>query len=116
MEFSKETTSKIEDLQVLEKNLQNLLMEKQSFQVELNESNNALEELTKSSKEVYKIIGGVMILSEKNNLISELNEKKKILELRFDSIEKQEKIFSEKVEKIRKEIDKEISDYNKKSK
>jgi len=116
MEFSKETTSKIEDLQVLEKNLQNLLMEKQSFQVELNESNNALEELTKSSKEVYKIIGGVMILSEKNNLISELNEKKKILELRFDSIEKQEKIFSEKVEKIRKEIDKEISDYNEKSK
>ena len=116
MEFSKETTSKIEDLQVLEKNLQNLLMEKQSFQVELNESNNALEELTKSSKEVYKIIGGVMILSEKNNLISELNEKKKILELRFNSIEKQEKIFSEKVEKIRKEIDKEISDYNKKSK
>ena len=116
MEFSKETTSKIEDLQVLEKNLQNLLMEKQSFQVELNESNNALEELTKSSKEVYKIIGGVMILSEKNNLISELNEKKKILELRFNSIEKQEKIFSEKVEKIRKEIDKEISDYNEKSK
>ena len=42
MKIDAETGKKIQELQILEQNLQNLLMQKQAFQIELNEIENAL--------------------------------------------------------------------------
>lgn len=109
MEITKETEVKIEELQILEKNLQNFLIQKQSFQSEQNETNNALEELKKTKEEVYKIIGNIMIKASTSHLQKELDEKNKILTLRISSIEKQEKIFEEKALKLRSEITKEVN-------
>lgn len=104
MDINPELSEKIQELQIIERNLQGFAMEKQSFQVELNEITNALTELSKSGDEVYKILGGLMIKSEKNSLSKDLNDKKKILELRISSVEKQEKSIEEKSDKLRKEI------------
>jgi prefoldin beta subunit len=104
MSIDSETERKIQEAQAVEQNLQNLLMQKQTIQVELGEIENALSELAKSSGEVYKIVGGLMIRSEKSSLLKELEEKKHLLELRISSIEKQEKIFGEKAENLRKEL------------
>jgi len=109
MDISPEVNRKIQDLQVYEQNLQSLLMQRQSMQVELNEISNALEELSKSGDEVYKILGGIMIKSEKKSLIGELQEKKKISEIRIQSIEKQEKSLEENSESLRAEIQKSLS-------
>ncbi len=99
-----ETGRKIQELQFLEQNAQNLLLQKQTFQVELNELQNALAELSRSSNEVYKILGGIMVRSAKDVLIKELTEKKKVLELRIQAIEKQEKIIDDKSRKIRTDV------------
>ncbi len=109
MNIEPETNKKIQELQILEQNLQNLIMQKQSVQIELNESLNALEELKISDDEVYKVLGGIMIKADKNKLLNELNEKKKILDLRISSIEKQEKIIEGKTDLLRREINEDIS-------
>lgn len=94
---------------MLEANSNNLLMQKQSHQVELNEVLNALEEVKKSSGEIYKVSLNIMMKADKPVVLKDLEEKKKILEMKINSIEKQERIFEEKEEKLKKEINAEIS-------
>ena len=105
-----ETADKIQDIQILEQNLQSLTMQKQSFQMELNEIINALAEFTKAGDEIYRILGGIMMRADKNSLNSELEDKKKVLEIRISSIEKQEKILEKKTGDLREEISKAITD------
>lgn len=99
-----ETAKKIQELQILEQNLQTFLMQKQTIQVELNEILNALTDLKKSDDEVYKLVGGLVLKSDKTVLTQELEEKRKIFDLRVSTIEKQEKILEEKAEKLKKEV------------
>lgn len=95
---------KIQELQILEQNLQNILLQKQAFEMELRETQAALRELEKSGDEVYKIIGQLMIKTEKRQMKEELEEKKKIIDMRMKSFEKQEQILSEKLEEIQREV------------
>jgi len=95
---------KIEVLRGLEMQLENLLMQRQTIQIELNESLNALEEVKKTKDDVFKILSGIMIKVDKEKALKELEEKKKIAEMKVNSFEKQEKLLSEKAEKLRKEI------------
>lgn len=99
----------VRELQVLEQNLQHLLIEKQSLEVDCNEINNALEELKITKEEVYRILGNIMLKSDKNILIKELEDKKKLSDLHLNSIENQEKLVQQKIDKLRKEITAEIS-------
>jgi prefoldin beta subunit len=70
-------SKKIHELQNLEQNLQSMMVQKQSVQMELNEALNATEELKNSSGDVFKIVSGMMIKSERVTLQKELDEKKK---------------------------------------
>ena len=91
MNIDEETQKEIQELQILEQNLQAILMQKQAFQVELNETENALTEIAKSNDEVFKIIGNIMIKSGKKKIEEELKKKSELLSLRLKSIENQEK-------------------------
>ena len=84
------TKQKIQDLQILEQNLQSLLMQKQNMSIELNETTNALEEVKKSSDSIYRLVGSIIVSVNKEKTLEDLEEKKKLLELRNASIEKQE--------------------------
>jgi len=104
----KDIQEKIQQLQILEQNLQNLLMQKQAFQFELNETENALTEVKKTKEDVYKMIGQVLLKASKSEIEKELQQKNDILNLRTKSIEKQETQLKEEVENIRKEVMKKI--------
>jgi prefoldin beta subunit len=108
--MDEETSKKIQDLQILEQNLQNLLMQKQAFQVELNESSNALEEVGDTKDEIYKVLGSIMIKTDKEKVSKDLKDKRKLLELRMTSIEKQEKLFQGKADELRREINESVSE------
>jgi prefoldin beta subunit len=99
-----ETQEKIQQLQILEQNLQNFLMQKQAFQFEINEVENALAEIKKTSGDVYKLVGSIMIKAQKEDVEADLKKKFDVLSLRIKSIEKQESKFQEHVESIRKEV------------
>ncbi len=106
--ISKETQEKIQSLQILEQNLQSILMQKQAFQIELSESENALEEVKTSKDEVYRLIGQIMIKSSKTEIEKELSQRKDILALRTKAIERQETQLKTEIDKIKKEVMKDI--------
>ena len=108
MNIDKETQQKIQELQNYEQTLQGLLMQKQTFQIELNESENALSEITKSKDDVFKIVGNIMIKSNKESVEKELKQKKDLLTLRLKSIEKQETELTTDLEKLKDEVMKKI--------
>ena len=95
---------KVQEMNILEQNLQNILFQKQAFELELDETVSSLKEIEKSGDEVFKIIGQLMIKTEKLKIKNELLEKQKILDLRIKSFDKQETFFREKLDKIREEL------------
>jgi len=100
--------NKIQEMQDFERSLQNLLLQKQSFQIESAENEETLNEIEKTGDEVFKMIGQLIIKTEKEKVKKELEEKKKILELRIKTFEKQEKILIEKLDFLREEVMKEV--------
>lgn len=104
MEVNKETEKQIQELQILEQNLQNLMMQKQAFQMEVSETESALVELEKNKDEVYKIVGNIMIKSSKEEIIKDLKQKKDLISLRLKAIESQERSLLENSEKLRKKV------------
>ena len=95
---------KIQEMQILEQKLQNTILQKQAFQMELAETDAALNELDKAGDEVFKIIGQLMLKSEKSKIKEELIDKQKMLQLRISTFEKQEKFLGEQSDKLRQEI------------
>ena len=103
-EIPKELEEKFKDLQLLEQNLQNFNMQKQKFQIELVEIENALKELNDEKKETYKIVSNIMIEASPIELKKELESKKEVINLRIKNLEKQETNIRNKAEEIQKEV------------
>ena len=99
-----ETQKKIQGLQMLEQGYQNIVFQKQSFQVEVNETNTALSEVEKSKSDVFRVLGQVMVKADKNSLKKELKEKSDLLNLRMKTVERQELQMREEIERLRSEI------------
>jgi len=95
---------KIQEIQILEQSLQNLLLQKQAFNMEISETTAAKKEIEKAGDDVFKIIGQLMIKSDKSKVKEELSNKERLLDLRIKSLEKQELSFLEKIDSLRKEI------------
>ena len=104
MQLDEETNKKIQGLQLLEQTFQNLIFQKQTFQVETNEIQTALSEVEKSKSDIFRVLGQVMIKADKNSLKKELKEKLDLLLLRMKSLEKQELVMREDIERLRSEI------------
>ena len=107
MDIPKEAEQKIGQLQMFEQSLQNFLGQKQQFQVQLVEIDSALNEIDNTNKS-YKIIGNIMVDTDKAELKADLQSKKEILELRIKTMEKQETQVREKASKLQSEILKKI--------
>lgn len=99
-----EEERKMQQLQLLEQNLQNLLLQKQAFQIEQRETQAALRELEKSGDEVFKVIGQLMIKTDKDKMKKELEEKVKLIDLRIQNMDKQEQSFSERFQELQKDL------------
>ena len=70
----------------------------------LLDSENALKEINTSVGDIYKIVGGIMVGSDKEPLKKEIDSRINVLKLRIKSIEEQEKVIGEKAKKIQKEV------------
>lgn len=104
MNDSKDMRKVIEELQMLEQHIQGFLAQKQTIQVELQEVLNALSEIAGTKDDVYRILSGIMLKTDKESLVRELEERKKLMELRINSIEKQEKILEERANRLKEKI------------
>ena len=107
--MDEQTNQKIQELQILEQNLVNIVFQKQTFQVELSEIQQAIKEINDSKEDVFKIIGPIMVKTERKKIKQELEDKEKMFSLRIKAIDKQEKAIAEKSEILRQEILKKIN-------
>jgi prefoldin beta subunit len=106
-EAKKDLQEKINKLSMMEHSLQSFLGQKQTFQAQLMEIESALTELDKTDK-AYKIVGNVMVASDKEELKKDLQQKKETAELRIKTIEKQEEKMREKTAELQSEVMKEM--------
>ena len=103
--LDEETQRQIQEMQIIEQNLQQLMMQKQAFQMELNETELALEELKNSEGDVFKFVGGqVIIKTTREKLDKEMKHKKELIELRLKNLDKQEEEFTKHVSALRDDV------------
>ena len=72
--------------------------------MELSETKVAIKEISSSGDEVFKIVGQLMIKSDKKKVSEELSNKEKLLDIRLKSLERQEEALSNQLEKLREEF------------
>jgi len=79
-------------LQQLQQTLQATLAQKQQIELELGETDSALEEMQKVADDVpiYKSIGSLLIKTERARITAELTERKELLNTRVSVLTKQE--------------------------
>jgi len=103
--LDQETQAQIQELQMLEHSFQQLLMQKNAFSMELNETELIIKEVEKTTGEVSRIIGQqVVIKSTKENILQDMSKKQNLIKTRMGTIDKQEKEFSEKIEALREQV------------
>ena len=90
-----------------QQNLQAVLIQKQQVEMELAETEKALEELNKASdsENVYKFAGNLLIKVSKNDMVKELSEKKELGSTRKMVLTKQESRFRESLKELQSKID-----------
>ena len=107
--LDEETQKQIQELQMMEQSFQQLLMQKNAFSMEANETDLILKEVEKTEGEVSRIIGNqVVIKTTKEAILEDMQNKKKLIDIRMKAIDEQEKEFSQKIETIREEVMKKI--------
>lgn len=92
--------------QNMEKQLQAAMLQKHQLQLQVNEINLALEELGKTKEnEVFKSIGSIMVKCKKEDATKDLDERKKLSELRINSLTKQEDQLKNQLEDMRADLE-----------
>jgi len=93
-------------LQQLQQNLQAIMMQKQQVEIEIVETDRALEELKKvgAQDSVYKSAGPILIKAQKEDLIRELGEKKELSNTRVMVLAKQETRVKDNLKEVENKI------------
>ncbi len=105
--MNQETQEKINQLQNMEQNINTLIAQKQQFQSQNLEVENALSQIEKTDK-IFRIIGNIMVASSKEDVKKELDEKKEIIDLRLKTIDKQEEKLRTKAGELQHDVLKEM--------
>lgn len=107
--MSEETEQKIQQLQLYEQSVQNIILQKQQFQSQITEIESALKELETATIS-YRIIGNIMVNSEKEAIKRDLELRKSQAEMRIKALEKQESKIKEKAQTLQSEIMKKMDE------
>ena len=111
-EMSKQLQDQINRLQQMRMQLQMILQQRQQVELRLKEILEALEELEKTEEKtpIYKSVGAILIkMKGKNEVTKELKSNKESLELRKNSLEKQEGSTKEKLNELQSKVQNALS-------
>ncbi|HEU4445849.1 MAG TPA: prefoldin subunit beta [Nitrososphaeraceae archaeon] len=94
-------------LQQLQQNLQAIMMQKQQVELEIVETDRALEELKKlegDNNSIYKGAGPLLIKARKEDVLKELEEKKELSNTRVTVLGKQETRVKDNLKEVENKI------------
>jgi prefoldin beta subunit len=106
IKLSPEAQQILMELQTYQQQMQTVLMQKESLNIQNMEIGKALEELGKTEHDdVYKAVGPILIKSTKKDLVKELNEKKEMIDIRVKSLQKQETRLKDKLKEAQERFE-----------
>ena len=76
--------------------------------MEETETDNAHLEISKSNEDICKMVGNIMVKTDKNKVEEELKRKQELIKLRLKSIKTQESELTNKAEELKEEVMKKI--------
>ncbi len=100
-----QTREMVGQFQQYQQQLQAILIQKETMQLQLMETTKALEELDSTKNEkAYKITGQIMVSKPVEELKKELSETKETIEIRMNSLEKTEERVTGKLKEMETEL------------
>lgn len=101
---------RLQRLQQLQNTMQQLIAQRQRIEMEVAESDKALEVLKEVSgdQKVYKSVGAVLVEKERDKVVKELEERKEFLDMRAKVLQKQEEKTKEKLTGLQETLQKEL--------
>lgn len=110
-QLSPKVQERIQKLQQLQNTMQQLVVQKQKIDLEMSESERALETLRGIGGEtkVFKSVGAILVENSRDELIDELDERLDFLEMRSNVLEKQEKKTRERINELQETLQKELN-------
>lgn len=106
-ELSPQLQNKIALFQQVQQQIQVLSSQKFQLEAQLKDTERAIAELEKSSKDapIYKSVGNLLVRAEdKESVEKELSEKKETLDIRIKALDRQEKHLMEKYQAMQQEL------------
>ena len=106
-EMSKQLQDQITRLQQMRMQLQMIIQQRQQIELRLKEIDEALDELDKTDSKtpIYKSVGAILIKTKgKGEITKELKSNKESLELRKNTLEKQEGRTKEKLNELQSKV------------
>ena len=97
----------------MEKQLEVILIQKHQLQIQLNEIRHARDELGKSSGDVYRSVGSVLLHTTKENAEKDLKERSELLEVKLNAISKQEEKLRSTVMDTQKKLQERMKGHGK---
>jgi prefoldin beta subunit len=93
-------------LQQLQQTLQAVVAQKQQLEMDMTETDRALTELEKVTGEtpVYKSVGSILVKADKQVLLSELKDRKELLNTRVTVLGRQEERTRERIKDIQQKL------------
>jgi len=98
-------------LQQFQNTMQQLVLQKQRLELEMNESETALETLkdVEDDVKVYRSVGAILVEKPKDKVVEELTERKEFLEMRAKVLQKQEDKTREKITSLQETLQRELN-------
>jgi len=91
--------------QIMQQQLQNVLIQKESLRLNVMEIERAVEELDKSKdKTAYKITGPIMVSKPVEDIKKDLKDTKDALKVRIESLGKTEKRLMDKLKELQEKL------------
>jgi len=93
-------------LQQLQQQLQMVVTQKAHLENSLKETESAIQEIEKVSEDtpIFKVVGTILVKTNKNDVLKELKEKKDTFEVRIKALERQEERLRERIQETQKKI------------
>jgi prefoldin beta subunit len=99
-----ENSEELQELQFLEQNLSSILMQKRAIDMEIAELESSIEEVKKTKDGVFKLIGNIMIKTDKESVERDLKERILKIKSKAKTYDLQEKNVSNRIKEIREKI------------
>ncbi len=96
-----------EEYEQLRQQLQVALTQKQTLQLQYNETKKTIEEVekTKEDEDLFQLVGQILIKKDKNSILQELKDKLDLLDFRLKNANKSVDEITKKLQEIQSKLE-----------